>query len=257
MCGGTPSLFNMGGCFPNATWVQAEARCRQYGARLCTLAELPAARHTGCGFDEAYVWVWESCNHGTEEHDMSMGAWEYHVAAYGLGSNYSALASREWECEEATTLQRGALLRRRGERPAAVAAAVAAAAVASAVAAAAVAAAAVSTAVTAALPTAAEPTAAVATPVAASDAAAALAAAAVPAALAAAGALLPELGAHVRSARLGVPARVRRLRELRRGDGRLPARRAARGRRGAVPCLRRPTVHALGAAGDAVQRLRL
>ena len=105
MCGGTPSLFSMGGCFPNATWVQAEARCRQYGARLCTLAELPAARHTGCGFDEAYVWVWESCDHGTEEHDMSMGAWEFHVAAYGLGSNYSALASREWECEEATTLR--------------------------------------------------------------------------------------------------------------------------------------------------------
>ena len=164
----------------------------------------------------------------------------------------------------------GTLLRRRGERPAAVAAAdaaasepaaepaaaVAAAAVASAVAAAAVAASTVSTAVTAALPTAAEPTAAVATPVAASDAAAALAAAAISAALAAAGALLPELGAHVRSARLGVPAQWR-LRELRRGDGRLPARRAARGRRGAVPCLRCPTVHALGAAGDAVQRLRL
>ena len=167
---------------------------------------------------------------------------------------------------------RGALLRRRGERPAAVAAADTAAAEPAAepgpppsppppspppsppppspppps-----------STAVTAALPTAAEPTAAVATSVAASDAAAALAAAAVSAALAAAGALLPELGAHVRSARLGVPARVWRLRELRRGDGRLLARRAARGRRGAVPRLRRPTVHALGAAGDEVQRLRL
>ena len=166
---------------------------------------------------------------------------------------------------------RGALLRRRGERPPAVAtadasasepaaeptAAVAAAAVAATLTAAAVAATAEPAAVTAALPTAAEPTAAVATSIAASDAATALAAAAVSAALAAAGALLPELGAHVRSARLGVPARVWRLRELRCGDGRLPARRAASGRRGAVPCLRRPTVHALGAAGDAVQRLRL
>ena len=180
---------------------------------------------------------------------------------------------RRRRCTQGRTLLRRwrAGAGRRRQWAAAVAAAITAAAVAASVtasdAAAAVAAAALTAAafaaaaepaaVTAALPTAAEPTAAVATSIAASDAATALAAAAVSAALAAAGALLPELGAHVRSARLGVPARVWRLRELRCGDGRLPARRAASGRRGAVPCLRRPTVHALGAAGDAVQRLRL
>ena len=47
----------------NATWADAEARCRQYGARLCTRAELPVNKNSGCGHDAELVWVWEQCDH--------------------------------------------------------------------------------------------------------------------------------------------------------------------------------------------------
>lgn len=49
---------------PSATWQQAEGRCTQYGARLCTHAELPVTRGGGCGHDDDLVWVWDECNHG-------------------------------------------------------------------------------------------------------------------------------------------------------------------------------------------------
>ena len=55
----------MGGCLHNATWLQAEARCRQYGARLCTRAELPVNQNSGCGHDAEYVWTWDECAHQT------------------------------------------------------------------------------------------------------------------------------------------------------------------------------------------------
>ena len=41
----------MGGCLNSATWTEAEARCRQYGARLCTRAELPVQHRGGCGHE--------------------------------------------------------------------------------------------------------------------------------------------------------------------------------------------------------------
>ena len=55
----------MGGCLHEATWLQAEARCRQYGARLCTRHELPVNQRSGCGHDSEYVWAWEECAHQT------------------------------------------------------------------------------------------------------------------------------------------------------------------------------------------------
>ena len=55
----------MGGCMHSATWLQAEARCRQYGARLCTRRELPVNERSGCGHDAEYVWVWDECAHQT------------------------------------------------------------------------------------------------------------------------------------------------------------------------------------------------
>ena len=62
----------MGGCMHSATWLQAEARCRQYGARLCTLRELPVNRRSGCGHDAEYVWVWDQCEHAyTQEHRVA------------------------------------------------------------------------------------------------------------------------------------------------------------------------------------------
>ena len=64
VCGS--SDYGMGGCLNAATWRQANARCRQFGARLCTLSELPVTRHTGCGHDEEYVWVHEPCDHENE-----------------------------------------------------------------------------------------------------------------------------------------------------------------------------------------------
>ena len=53
----------MGGCLHEATWLEAEGRCRQYGARLCTRNELQVNQRSGCGHDAEYVWVWEECEH--------------------------------------------------------------------------------------------------------------------------------------------------------------------------------------------------
>ena len=57
----------MGGCLMSATWQQAEDRCLQHGARLCTQEELPATQGTGCGQDEAYVWTWNACRHSEDD----------------------------------------------------------------------------------------------------------------------------------------------------------------------------------------------
>ena len=63
----------MGGCLHNATWTEAEARCRQYGARLCTQRELPVNHRSGCGHDAELVWVWEQCEHTySEEHRVAV-----------------------------------------------------------------------------------------------------------------------------------------------------------------------------------------
>eukprot|EP00964_Phaeocystis_antarctica_P164460 scaffold142597_cov127-Phaeocystis_antarctica.AAC.1 len=67
----------MGGCLYNATWDEALARCNLHGARVCTREELPAARGSGCGHDEALVWVWDECQHADG------GAGAYHVAVRG------------------------------------------------------------------------------------------------------------------------------------------------------------------------------
>ena len=53
----------LGGCLMSATWSEALARCNLYGARLCTLAELPVNKGGGCGLDAKLVWVWEACEH--------------------------------------------------------------------------------------------------------------------------------------------------------------------------------------------------
>ena len=103
---------------------------------------------------------------------------------------------------------RGAVLRRRGERGSALATSIAATAVSASLAAAALAATAITAARTSSSVTAA-------------DAAAALAATAVTTAVASAGAILPKLRAHVRSARLGVRPDVWRVRQLVARDGRL------------------------------------
>ena len=61
VCGASDQ--GIGGCLHEATWTEAEARCRQHGARLCTRAELPVNQRSGCGHDAELVWVWEECNH--------------------------------------------------------------------------------------------------------------------------------------------------------------------------------------------------
>ena len=76
VCGS--SDVGMGGCLHAATWEQAEARCRLYGARLCTLSELPVNNYGGCGHDYEYVWVWESCDHSHPH--------QHHTAAVGLNA---------------------------------------------------------------------------------------------------------------------------------------------------------------------------
>ena len=79
----------MGGCLHSATWTQAEARCRQYCARLCTLAELPVNHRSGCGHDAEFVWVWEQCEHSYAQ--------AHRVAAMGDGSDV-------YSCDPITTL---------------------------------------------------------------------------------------------------------------------------------------------------------
>ena len=69
---------NTTGCLPTSTWVEAKDECERHGARLCTRDELPVAKGTGCGLDDEYVWVWESCDHSHAK--------DRNVAAYG-GNN--------------------------------------------------------------------------------------------------------------------------------------------------------------------------
>ena len=83
VCG--DSNKGIGGCLHEATWSQAEARCRQYGARLCTWRELAVNKNSGCGHDAEYVWVWEECKHD--------GAGEHRVAAIG-----DRVFAHEYEC---------------------------------------------------------------------------------------------------------------------------------------------------------------
>ena len=66
LCGS--SSAGMGGCLRNATWPEANARCQQYGARLCSLAELSATANTGCNYDTTkdVVWTSEACSVGYE-----------------------------------------------------------------------------------------------------------------------------------------------------------------------------------------------
>ena len=66
VCGS--SSAGMGGCLRNATWPEANARCQQYGARLCSLAELSATANTGCNYDTTkdVVWTSDSCSVGYE-----------------------------------------------------------------------------------------------------------------------------------------------------------------------------------------------
>ena len=59
------SSQNMGGCLTSATWLQAQQRCSEYGARLCSRNELMAAEGTGCGIDGELIWTWDECGHGT------------------------------------------------------------------------------------------------------------------------------------------------------------------------------------------------
>ena len=79
----------MGGCLHSATWSEAEARCRQYGARLCTRQELPVNQRSGCGHDAEYVWVWEQCEHNSTQ--------QYRVATRGDNVN-------EYSCDAITVL---------------------------------------------------------------------------------------------------------------------------------------------------------
>ena len=65
----------MGGCLNSATFAQAEDRCREHGARLCTLSEVQLAAGGGCGHDTLHVWVWDACAHS--------GGTEHRVAALG------------------------------------------------------------------------------------------------------------------------------------------------------------------------------
>ena len=66
LCGS--SSAGMGGCLRNATWPEANARCEQYGARLCSLGELSATANTGCNYDTTkdVVWTSEACLVGYE-----------------------------------------------------------------------------------------------------------------------------------------------------------------------------------------------
>ena len=66
LCGS--SSAGMGGCLRNATWPEANARCEQYGARLCSLGELSATANTGCNYDTTkdIVWTSEACLVGYE-----------------------------------------------------------------------------------------------------------------------------------------------------------------------------------------------
>ena len=66
LCGS--SSAGMGGCLRSATWLEANGRCEQYGARLCSLGELSATANTGCNYDTTkdIVWTSEACPAGYE-----------------------------------------------------------------------------------------------------------------------------------------------------------------------------------------------
>ena len=81
VCGS--SAAGMGGCLHSATWAEALARCNAYGARLCTVIELPINQNSGCGHDDELVWVWNECDHAS--------ATSRHVAAQGGNVNNGAV----------------------------------------------------------------------------------------------------------------------------------------------------------------------
>ena len=74
----------MGGCLHSATWDEALARCNAYGARLCTLIELPVNQNSGCGHDDELVWVWNECDHSSLT--------PRHVAAQGGDTRFTRCA---------------------------------------------------------------------------------------------------------------------------------------------------------------------
>jgi hypothetical protein len=71
VCGS--SSTGIGGCLHNATWIEANRRCREHGARLCTRQELAINKNSGCGHDAELVWVWEQCGHPPESEFVCSG----------------------------------------------------------------------------------------------------------------------------------------------------------------------------------------
>jgi len=51
----------LGGCSLTMPQPAAAAHCESHGARLCSMAELPAAKGTGCSLDRSPVWSATTC----------------------------------------------------------------------------------------------------------------------------------------------------------------------------------------------------
>ena len=162
------------------------------------------------------------------------------------------------------------MLRRRGVQLAAVAAAVTPSAVASTIASSALATSALPTTVaaptltTAAIPSAVTATALASTTVTTTAASSAISSAAfattlstaIAAPVASANAVAAQVDASLRGVGMGARQHVQRLRQLVRGDGRLPEQRDVGGGAGAVQQLRRSALHAVGASYCSWWRLR-